>query len=751
MAVPEQTPYKEFTANGITKVFPLEFDVLEQDHLIVLVNDLEPTVGSWSLDSQNDTVVFVLAPVNGANIKIRRDTPLERTSDYHSYDNSFRPQPVNSDFDRIWWKLQEIWLQVTLLWLTLKKEIKDRIESDLALRSWVTILLNNIVDNGLISSIAVTSVESVNDLKYLIAWYGRAVDIGGSRGGRFKYNPDNANINNNVTIFNGWVRQYSGGIYAEWAGADNTGKTDIGSALQKCFDISNTVSLGDGDFLLTSVVGLPYVSNYGDDDIRLIGTGQTKVIVNSTTPVFTSKASLNNPNSPENLFCGKVYTDGINFSSTIANSKIFNLDRIYNFTSGSNTYYKIGVVGYSDLVRVGENIPYIQSVQFLGGKMSECDHAVDAYAAFNVEWENVQCEGCGDLLNFKDYTNASGQKIKSRIQSLRINGSMHEGGGLFLRASNVYSLKIDGPYLEYNIKFGAAINKCNILLTPDYHFNLTGYISNLTCGNVFTADKEWQDINIVYDTKPNNMITQHAGRITVRDCWTTAYYLFNKDSFVRHMNNQTGYSQALSDLGFPPQPFLHNQNKVSYWYRDWLNLPTFKMSGGNLQLPILKTNLIQQYAKQTLGCTFDLEVKIEIMSSTVSIGYIALRINGALMNALTKTQQPDSDTSIPRQLYCFATLVSVVQADKTVINGSGTKMNTFLDLVTVSKTPILSVDDSDIQNGYHKLILKNFNFNGLDGTSTPTGYNMSATLTTYSSGRSFSDVCSGALVRLESD
>lgn len=50
MAVAEQTPYKEFTANGMTKVFPLEFDVLEQDHLIVLVNDLEPTVGSWSLD-----------------------------------------------------------------------------------------------------------------------------------------------------------------------------------------------------------------------------------------------------------------------------------------------------------------------------------------------------------------------------------------------------------------------------------------------------------------------------------------------------------------------------------------------------------------------------------------------------------------------------------------------------------------------------------------------------------------------------
>ena len=121
MAVPEQTPYKEFTANGISKVFPLEFDVLEQDHLIVLVNDLEPTVGSWSLDTQNDTVVFALPPANGANIKIRRDSPLSRSTDYESYNNSFRPKPVNDDLDNIWRKLQEMGV---LNWM-IDNNIKD--------------------------------------------------------------------------------------------------------------------------------------------------------------------------------------------------------------------------------------------------------------------------------------------------------------------------------------------------------------------------------------------------------------------------------------------------------------------------------------------------------------------------------------------------------------------------------------------------------------------------------------------------
>ena len=42
MAVQPQTPYKEYTANGSTKSFALEFDCDNQDHLIVLVDDVEP-------------------------------------------------------------------------------------------------------------------------------------------------------------------------------------------------------------------------------------------------------------------------------------------------------------------------------------------------------------------------------------------------------------------------------------------------------------------------------------------------------------------------------------------------------------------------------------------------------------------------------------------------------------------------------------------------------------------------------------
>lgn len=121
MAVPEQTPYAEFIGNGVTRIFHLEFDVLEQDHLIVLVNDVEPSHGSWSLDVMADTVTFILPPVAGSTIKIQRDTPMSRSTQYQSYNNSFRPASVDDDFDTIWRKMQELGV---LNWLA-NNNIKD--------------------------------------------------------------------------------------------------------------------------------------------------------------------------------------------------------------------------------------------------------------------------------------------------------------------------------------------------------------------------------------------------------------------------------------------------------------------------------------------------------------------------------------------------------------------------------------------------------------------------------------------------
>lgn len=106
MAVPEQTPYIEHTGNGITTSFSLGFQCETKDHLIVLVDDIEPPIATWSLTGGN--VVFTTAPTAGKKITVQRNTPFSRTTDYQSYNNSFRPPAVNKDFDWIWLKLQEL-------------------------------------------------------------------------------------------------------------------------------------------------------------------------------------------------------------------------------------------------------------------------------------------------------------------------------------------------------------------------------------------------------------------------------------------------------------------------------------------------------------------------------------------------------------------------------------------------------------------------------------------------------------------
>lgn len=121
MAVSEQTPYVEHMANGVTTIFPLGFDCKKQDHLIINLDEKEATVGSWSLDIDNDTVTFNKAPSLGVLITIRRDMPLARSTDYKSYNNSFRPDPVNEDMDNIWLKMQELGV---LNWLS-NNNIKD--------------------------------------------------------------------------------------------------------------------------------------------------------------------------------------------------------------------------------------------------------------------------------------------------------------------------------------------------------------------------------------------------------------------------------------------------------------------------------------------------------------------------------------------------------------------------------------------------------------------------------------------------
>ncbi len=157
MAVPEQTPYKEYTANGNTTSFALGFICDSKNDLIVLVDNVAPPVATWSLVGNN--AVFTTAPASGKKIILQRQTKFERSTNFQGNNNSFRPETINKDIDRVWMKLQELGVADMLLKIYVDRlhgEQKDYIDNkDQLVRNIISDLRNyvNQQDNGLANSI----------------------------------------------------------------------------------------------------------------------------------------------------------------------------------------------------------------------------------------------------------------------------------------------------------------------------------------------------------------------------------------------------------------------------------------------------------------------------------------------------------------------------------------------------------------------------------------------------------------------
>ncbi|KYQ83571.1 hypothetical protein AWW72_13360 [Acinetobacter sp. NRRL B-65365] len=126
MSVPEQIPYVGYYANGITTEFPITFDLHDVGYLVVTLNKEIPQGSVYTVDLVGKKVVFAQPPKDGDQIELYRDTVLNRDTDYKTYDNSFRPEAVNYDFDKIIHILQEQNMIDAELASRLKQEIEWR-------------------------------------------------------------------------------------------------------------------------------------------------------------------------------------------------------------------------------------------------------------------------------------------------------------------------------------------------------------------------------------------------------------------------------------------------------------------------------------------------------------------------------------------------------------------------------------------------------------------------------------------------
>ena len=105
MSVPEQKPIVVYRANGTSTDFPITFDLHDETQLHVSVNYIVLDVSEYNLNDRN--VVFNTPPNDGDEVILSRLTARERETNYQSFNNSFRPQALNWDFNKIWHVLQE--------------------------------------------------------------------------------------------------------------------------------------------------------------------------------------------------------------------------------------------------------------------------------------------------------------------------------------------------------------------------------------------------------------------------------------------------------------------------------------------------------------------------------------------------------------------------------------------------------------------------------------------------------------------
>ena len=159
MTVENQFPYQSFTANGSQTNFALGFYVDDKDHFEVKKNDQAVNKNEYSYDKSSNSILFNITPNQGEAIEIHRSTSADRATNYATYNNSFRPEVLNKDIDRIWLKIQELGVADTLLKIYINKldaDQKSYIDTqDQAIKQIVADLRNYVdtQDNSLTGSI----------------------------------------------------------------------------------------------------------------------------------------------------------------------------------------------------------------------------------------------------------------------------------------------------------------------------------------------------------------------------------------------------------------------------------------------------------------------------------------------------------------------------------------------------------------------------------------------------------------------
>ncbi len=115
-----------------------------------------------------------------------------------------------------------------------------------------------------------------------------------SRGGTFIYNATQSAVNNGGTIFDGWVRQYSGAVNVKWFGAKGDGVTDDTVAVQSAIDFCMSGVSGVGSAYKSESKKLEVEAGIYLISSELIIYKSNFILSGIGVPTFIGTSSLSN-------------------------------------------------------------------------------------------------------------------------------------------------------------------------------------------------------------------------------------------------------------------------------------------------------------------------------------------------------------------------------------------------------------------------------------------------------------------------
>lgn len=107
MTVQQIVPYAKYVTNGADSVYTVNFFIEDKENLFIKLNDVVVSMNDYNYLKDVNGIKFHTPLLANQKLEIFRKTKLERTTNFESFNNTFRPEALNNDLDKIWLNLQE--------------------------------------------------------------------------------------------------------------------------------------------------------------------------------------------------------------------------------------------------------------------------------------------------------------------------------------------------------------------------------------------------------------------------------------------------------------------------------------------------------------------------------------------------------------------------------------------------------------------------------------------------------------------